>query len=251
MPAADPVAPAAPKGGRHIMIVDDDPLFLESISQNLLDAGYAVEIFEDGPSFLDRLAEAPKVDLLLLDWKMPRMNGIEVLANVRQIAPELPVIFLTVLNDVIYEEAALHGGAVDFVEKSRSFSIVLQRIELIPSSHGNGTASRDDRDDLTSGKLRLDLKSHRAWWDGRQVDLTLAEFGIVHLLVKQCGSDIPYREIYDVVRGEDFIAGQGENGFRANVRSAIKRIRQKFRQLDEDFDCIENYPGFGYRWRSS
>lgn len=249
MSAVETVASPSSKTARHIMVVDDDALFLESISQNLIDAGYLVETFEDGLSFLARLAEGPEVDLLLLDWKMPRMNGIEVLSHLRKVAPDLPVIFLTVLNDVIYEEAALLGGAVDFVEKSRSFSIVLQRIELIPAGRSDRGPAKHDEEWLNHGKLRLDLKSHRAWWEDAQVDLTLSEFGIVFALAKQPGTDVPYREIYDIVRGEGFIAGTGESGYRANVRSSIKRIRQKFRQLDEDFDCIENYPGFGYRWR--
>lgn len=252
MSAVDPIDVPADENQRHIIVVDDDPLFRESITQNLRDCGYTVEDYPDGVSFLTRLADSPAVDLLLLDWKMPHMNGIEVLARVRDHAPGLPVIFLTVLGDQIYEEAALLGGAVDFVEKSRSFAIVRRRIELIPRLGGNGdgeTAQGDGRL-LTRGPLRIELDSHRAYWQGSEVDLTLSEFGIVHALAKRPGTDVPYREIYDLVRGSGFVAGHGAEGFRTNVRSAIKRIRQKFRDIDPAFDCIENYPGFGYRWRS-
>lgn len=250
MHAIEDIEGTSTQGKRHVILVDDDPLFRESLAQNLNDAGYSVETFEDGLSFLSRLSEHPKVDLLLLDWKMPRMNGIEVLSHVRKVAPDLPVIFLTVLNDLIYEEAALLGGAVDFVDKSRSFSIVLRRIELIPGNRKNpNTAMEQGSGSLTRGKLRLDLDSHRAYWDEQQLDLTLSEFSIVHTLARQGGTDVSYREIYDIVRGPGFLAGPGDEGYRANVRSSIKRIRQKFRNLDDGFDCIENYPGFGYRWR--
>lgn len=253
MQAAERVAALPLDGKRHLMVVDDDDLFRESIAQNLRDSGYSVEVFADGLSFLSYLADHPQVDLLLLDWKMPRMNGIEVLSHVRKVAPDLPVIFLTVLNDLIYEEAALLGGAVDFVDKSRSFTIIQRRIELIPGNRGEaGTSGKEgDSGKIDRGKLSLDPDSRRAYWDGQQIDLTLSEFGIVQLLAKQAGTDVPYREIYDIVRGPGFIAGLGDEGYRANVRSSIKRIRQKFRNFDDDFNCIENYPGFGYRWNDN
>ena len=79
--------------------------------------------------------------------------------------------------------------------------------------------------------------------------LTLTEFEIVRLIAERPGRDVRYREIYDVVRGSGFVAGAGEDGYRANVRAFIKRIRQKFREVDDGFDRIENYAGFGYRWR--
>src|SRR3546814_17436769 len=81
------------------------------------------------------------------------------------------------------------------------------------------------------------------------VDLTLTEFAIVLFLVSQQGGDVSYRQIYDIVRGKDFVAGYGPDGYRANVRSFIKRIRKKFRDVDDNFDGIENYPVFGYRRR--
>ncbi len=240
-------------GTGRILIVDDDPLFRESIAQNLADSGYHVADFPDGPSFFDRLEDGEGADLILLDWKMPGMNGIEVLRKLRVVRPELPVIFLTVLSDQIYEEAALLGGAVDFVEKSRSFSIILKRVENILKTQK--VLKSDARSDalasvVTLDALTLDVQSHRAFWRDTEVDLTLTEFGMVRLLMAQSGRDVTYRDLYDVVHGKDFQAGYGTEGYRANVRSAIKRIRQKFRDLDPDFDEIENYPGFGYRWRA-
>jgi two-component system response regulator ChvI len=80
------------------------------------------------------------------------------------------------------------------------------------------------------------------------VDLTLTEFGIVAYMAENPGRDVSYREIYDIVHGEGFMAGEGEMGFRTNVRAFIKRIRHKFREVDPDFSLIKNYPGFGYRW---
>ena len=119
------------QNGAQILIVDDDEMFRESLTQNLCDAGYATAAFECGPSALSHLANADAPDMILLDWRMPGMSGIEVLHEMRRMNIETPVVFLTVLSDQIYEEAGLHGGAVDFIEKSRSFAILLRRVELI------------------------------------------------------------------------------------------------------------------------
>ena len=229
----------------HIVIVDDDELFSESVSRNLVDAGYAARAFSDGASVLSYLAESPKADIILLDWKMPGMTGIDVLQQLRRDKIDIPVIFLTVLSDQVYEEAGLLGGAVDFIEKSRNFSILLRRIELILG----GRKTPETRGGIVShGKLALDHDSHRAAWRGTQLGLTLTEFKIVAMLADSGGRDVSYREIYDIVHGEGFMAGDGEIGYRTNVRAFIKRIRQKFRDIDGGFSAIQNYPGFGYRW---
>ncbi|MBO6782840.1 MAG: response regulator transcription factor [Alphaproteobacteria bacterium] len=241
----------------HVLIVDDDSLLRESLEQNLIDAGFRVTGFSNGPDVLAHFASttpdrAGRGDLILLDWKMPEMNGIEVLKQLRDRKLDVPVVFLTVLSDQIYEEAALLGGAVDFVEKSRSFAILRRRIELIldrqdPSETRSGGAPGGA---VEVGPLELDPGTSRALWRGERVDLTLTEFKIVHHLAERAGTDIRYREIYDLVHGEGFIAGAGDDGYRSNVRTFIKRIRQKFRDVDADFAAIETYTGFGYRWAS-
>ncbi len=104
-------------------------------------------------------------------------------------------------------------------------------------------------DTTVVGDLELNVASNRAIWKGQPVALTLREFKIVALVALKAGQDVTYRDIYDVVHGEGFVAGYGVEGYRANVRTFIKRVRQKFREADEGFEQIENYPGFGYRWR--
>ena len=95
----------------------------------------------------------------------------------------------------------------------------------------------------------LKPETSRACWNQVDVGLTLGEYNIVHLLASNAGSFVTYRAVYDRLRYEGFIAGTGDDGYRANVRSAIKRIRNKFRACDPAFDEIENYTGFGYCWR--
>ncbi len=235
-----------------VVIVDDDDLFRESLEQNLTESNFDVVAFGDGPGALDYLRSADIADLVLLDWKMLPMSGIELLRRLREVGSAVPVIFLTALSEQIYEEAALIGGAVDFVEKSRSFTILLKRIELILS--GPKVAARAPTSGLGSalvrhGDLALDPDANRANWKGSRVALSRSEFTIVSYLAQRNGRDVGYRELYDLVRGSGFAAGAGLEGYRANVRTFIRRIRQKFRDIDGDFDEIENFPGFGYRWR--
>jgi len=237
----------------HVLVVDDDALFRESLQQNLIEAGFQVTGFPDGPSLLRHVEKGGRAGLILLDWRMPGMNGIEVLRRLRDGGEPIPVIFLTALSDQMYEEAALIGGAVDFVEKSRSFSILERRIDLIlrgPKAQALAGGAGKAETPIRAGALELRPDAGRAAWRGVEVPLTLTEFQIVRLLAERPGRDVRYREIYDVVRGSGFVAGAGEDGYRANVRAFIKRIRQKFREVDDDFDRIENYAGFGYRWRA-
>jgi len=233
----------------HLLLVDDDDLFRESLGLNLIDEGYQVTSFTNGRDALAYFDRGGAADVVLLDWRMPILTGLDVLRRMRSAGITIPVIFLTVLSDDIYEEAALEGGAVDFIDKSRRLPILLKRLQLIAES---GRPSGDPEPARASwlrlGPLTLRFDTNRAMWAERTVDLTLTEFKIVTLLAEKAGRDLGYREIYDLVHGKDFIAGHGSEGYRANVRTFIKRIRKKFREVDPGFDHIENYAGFGYRW---
>jgi two-component system response regulator ChvI len=214
-----------------------------------LDEDFQVTDFSNGAQGLKFFADGGAADVLLLDWKMPGMDGLEVLRRLRAAEVGVPVILLTVLSDQVYEEAALEGGAVDFIEKSRSFSILLKRLQLITAGvKGGGAKAAAGSDTTRIGLLELKHASKRTLWNEQRIDLTIREFNIVALLVSRAGEDVTYREIYDTVHGAGFVAGYGAEGYRANVRTIIKRIRQRFRDVNESFTAIKNYPGFGYRW---
>jgi len=234
----------------RILLIDDDDEFRESLSLNLMDEGFAVTMFANGPSALEHVAAGESADVILLDWRMPGMNGLEVLRELRQRGIVTPVIFLTVLSDDIYEEAALAGGAVDFIDKSRRLSILVRRIELIAEGQRPlpSASQQQPPPQVRLGALELRFDINRAFWKGSAIDLTLTEFRMVSQLALKPGEDVSYRELYDLVHGKDFLAGSGADGYRANVRTFIKRIRKKFRDVDLEFDQVRNYAGFGYQW---
>jgi two-component system response regulator ChvI len=233
----------------RVAVVDDDDDFRRAICFHLTDQNFEPIACSNGRSALELLGNE-SVDVILLDWRMPDMNGLEVLRELRQRSIATPVIFLTGLADEVFEEAALAGGAVDFVDKSRKLSILVRRIELIVEGQrplpDPSQMARPSQ--MKVGHLELRFDINRAFWRGAAIDLTLTEFRMIAQLAMRPGEDISYRELYDLVHGKDFIAGFGSEGFRTNVRTFIKRIRRKFRELDSTFDCIENYARFGYRW---
>lgn len=232
-----------------ILLVDDDDLFRETLMQNFEDDGFKVFTASNGAEAKVVLQGDPAPDGVVLDWNMPGENGLQVLRWMRNAGNTTPVLFLTGHNDQIYEESALESGATDFVDKSRSYSILKKRLMLILGERPlHADNANSDSSDVTVGDLKLRIASKRAYWQDQNLQLTVSEFDIVRLLVKDPGNDIGFREIYDVVHGKDFAAGHGDTGYRPNVRTFIKRIRKKFRDIDSSFDGIENYPGFGYRW---
>jgi two-component system response regulator ChvI len=150
----------------------------------------------------------------------------------------------------VYEDVALEGGAVDFIDKSRRLSILVKRLRLIVGRARSvpGAEDRQSGAVLHFGRLDLRFDTNRASWAGTLIALTLTEFKIVALLALRTGEPVSYREIYDLVHGKGFAAGYGDEGYRANVRTFIKRIRMKFHAVDPEFEHIRNYVGFGYQW---
>jgi two-component system response regulator ChvI len=230
----------------RLVLVDDDDLLRSVLAGNLSQAGFAVEQFGDPDQALLALAgRQTEADLLILDWRMPMMSGLDLLQALRAEGVTTPALFFTSHNDIILEEAALAFGAVDFIDKTRSFAILQRRIELI-LARGKQDAPEDPPQ--ASGFLTLHAPTHRVTWKDQPIELTFGEFRVVSLLAT-CGRDVSYRELYDALRGENFVAGDGAEGYRTNVRALIKRLREKFVTIDPSFAAIVNFPGFGYRWQ--
>jgi two-component system response regulator ChvI len=228
----------------RVLLVEDDQTYREILSAQLSEQGFVVQSFGGRASLLDSLDAAADADVIILDWGLP---GIDLLAQLRRRGVNLPVVFLTGRALPVHESLAFDKGAFDFISKGRGVEVLVRRLKRVVEA---GKPAADPRIDkrIVCGKLVLRPGVSRAHWGEVDVDLTLGEFNIVHLLVSNVGHYVTYRAIYDRMHYEGFIAGSGHRGYRQNVRSAIKRIRNKFRGLDPAFDEIKNYQGFGYRW---
>jgi two-component system response regulator ChvI len=245
IPPPEPT-PSAPR--KRLLVVDDDKLFLGVFAANLREGGYLPVCFDDSQAALAALTAGTQVSACVLDLDMPGIDGLAFLRALKQADIHLPVVFVTSHSSPMFEEQALREGAVEFIDKGRGPAIILHRIGLATQPR-HQTPSGAEAPDLPCGCLLLRRQTRRALWNGVEVPLSRTEFDVVLYLVAAAGRDVSYREIYDVIKGQGFVAGSGEAGYRANVRATIKRIRRKFEEIARDFDSLGTYPGFGYRWR--
>jgi two-component system response regulator ChvI len=232
----------------RLILVDDDDVYREAAGAELTDLGFEVATFPDGAAMFEYFAQGKSADIVVLDWKLPTVSGIDLLPQLRRRGILVPVVFLTGMPATAYENVALDRGALDFVDKSRGVGILAKRLKLIVEA-GKRPQSLPVEEVVNCGQLMLRPRVSRAYWRDNDVNLTVTEFNIVRLLINNAGEYVTYRAIYDCVHCVGFIAGSGEDGYRTNVRSSVKRIRNKFRAIDADFAEIENFPAFGYRWR--
>jgi two-component system response regulator ChvI len=246
-PGLRPKAAADADEPIRLIFVDDDDDYREAAAAELVDLGFVVETFADGASMLASVADGIAADVIVLDWSLPMMSGIDLLPRLRREGILLPVVFLTGRSSPSHENLAFDRGALDFVDKSRGVPILAKRIRVIVES-SKRPAELEVDETMHCGRLMLKPRVSRAFWDTVDVNLTLTEFNIVRLLASNVGNHVTYRAVYDCMHHVGFIAGSGEHGYRTNVRSSIKRIRNKFRLVDPEFAEVENYPSFGYRW---
>ena len=240
-----PDGPGTPRG---LLVVDDDPLFLRAFAANLVAEGYEPHCFTEPRAALAAvIGGTVEVVACVLDLDMPGLDGLAFLRTLREVGGAQPVIFVTSHSELVYEEEALRLGAADFVDKARGPAIILRRIALALGRRGE-TPAEPLAADLRVGPLLMRPSARRADWRGEEVPLSRTEFDVLILLAGQAGQPVSYRAIYDVMKGAGFVAGAGEEGYRATVRAAIKRIRRKFESLDARFAALLNHPGHGYAW---
>ena len=230
-----------------IALVDDDRNILTSLSIALEKEGFKVQTYIDGESALIGLTRTPP-DLAVIDIKMPKMDGEELLKKLRK-KTSMPVIFLTSKDEEVDELLGLKLGANDFIKKSGGFSIkiLVERIRVQLRKKDTNNTFEENKSLISHGKLKLDPSQLECEWNNKQLPdkLTTTEFLIVKELAKRPGiikersqlMDIAYREDTDI---ED-----------RTIDSHIKRIRKKFKRIDNNFSAIETRYGSGYRWNVS
>jgi two-component system response regulator ChvI len=230
-----------------IVLVDDERNILTSLRMALEAEGYKVRTYNDGVSALEALTEEP-ADLGIFDIKMPRMDGMELLRRVRQ-QSDMPVIFLTSKDEEIDELFGLKMGADDYIAKPFSQRLIVERVKAvlrrIAPKDGQAPSAEPSKAILERGKLKLDPERHTCHWDNRPVTLTVTEFLILQALAMRPGVVKTRDALMDAAYDDQVYVDD------RTIDSHIKRLRKKFKQVDDDFDVIETLYGVGYRFKEA
>jgi len=226
-----------------IALVDDDKNILQSLSVALEAEGFVVRTYNDGAEALKAMTAQP-VDLAILDIKMPRMDGMELLASLRK-QSAMPVIFLTSKDDEVDEVLGLRMGADDYIKKPFSQRLLVERIRALlrRGEIARGGADAQAEPVIQRGDLTLDPGRHQCTWKTQDVDLTVTEFLILKSLAVRPGHVKSRDQLMDSAYGEHIYVDD------RTIDSHIKRLRKKFKVVDTDFAQIETLYGVGYRYR--
>lgn len=223
----------------RIALVDDDQHIITSVSLMLDAEGFEVDTYSDGEQALIGLRRRP-ADLAILDIKMPRMDGMELLSKIRENS-HLPVIFLTSKDDELDEALGLRMGADDYITKPFSQRLLLERVRAV-LRRAEQTDQTSSESAINIGQLSIQPDRHSCTWKGDDVKLTVTEFLILLALAKRPGVVKNRDQLLDAAYGETTYLDD------RTIDSHIKRLRRKFRDVDPEFDSIETLYGVGYKY---
>ncbi len=228
-----------------IALVDDDRNILTSVSIALQSEGYLTRVYSDSEIALKAIIDNPP-DLVVLDIKMPKMDGMELLRRLRE-KSAVPAIFLTSKDEELDEALGLAMGADDYIAKPFSQRLLLARIRAVLRrselrARPAGENGESDQAEVVRGRLVMDPARHRVTWGGKDVTLTVTEFMILEALAQRPGVVKSRNQLMDVAYQDDIYVDD------RTIDSHIKRLRRKFRAVDDDFKAIETLYGVGYRF---
>ncbi len=228
---------------QNVALIDDDRNILTSVSMALEAEGLKVKTYNDGEEGLKGVTETPP-DLVVLDIKMPRMDGMEVLTKLRETS-SIPVIFLTSKDDEVDEIVGLRMGADDYITKPFSQRLLIERIRALLRRQELSQKKEEPKAEqkIVRGDLGLDDSRHLCTWKGKPVNLTVTEYLLVKVLAQRPGHVKNRDQLIDMAYGENIYVDD------RTIDSHIKRVRKKFKAVDDDFDQIETLYGVGYRYK--
>ena len=229
----------------RIALVDDDRNILTSVAMTLEAEGFEVDTYNDGQTALDAFNKKLP-DMAVLDIKMPRMDGMDLLQRLRQ-KTSMPVIFLTSKDDEIDEVLGLRMGADDYVKKPFSQRLLVERIRALLRrqeviSAGDAGVRPEEQKVMTRGQLTMDPLRHAVTWRGNEVSLTVTEFLLLQALAQRPGFVKSRDQLMDVAYDDQVYVDD------RTIDSHIKRLRKKLRAVDSEFSAIETLYGIGYRY---
>ena len=223
-----------------IILVDDDSNILASVSLALRAEGWLVETYNDSEQGLVAL-QRNSPDIAVLDIKMPKMDGMELLKRLRA-SNDMPVIFLTSKDDEIDEALGLRMGADDYITKPFSQKLLIERIRAVLRRSSLDISDVSEKV-IQRNNLYLDPDRHLCRWKEQEVKLTVTEFLILNSLAFRPGLVKSRDQLIDTAYGETIYVDD------RTIDSHIKRMRRKFRFFDKTFDHIETLYGVGYRYK--
>ena len=228
---------------QNIILVDDDRNILTSVSMALEAEGFSVKTFNDGESGLSGILDN-KPDLAVLDIKMPRMDGIEVLTKLRE-SSSIPVIFLTSKDDEVDEAIGLRMGADDYITKPFSQRLLIERIKALLRRQAlmNTKTTKKEEEKIVRGNLVLDDARHLCTWKNQPLNLTVTEYLLIKSLAERPGHVKNRDQLIDMAYGENIYVDD------RTIDSHIKRVRKKFKALDPEFSQVETLYGVGYKYK--
>ena len=225
-----------------ICLIDDDQNILASLSLALKSEKFDVETYSDGIAGLEALKNN-NFDIAILDIKMPRLDGLEVLQKLRNIS-DIPVIFLTSKDDEIDQLLGLKMGADDYITKPFSQKLLIERVKVILKRTAFSSEENQANNDslIERGNLLLNMDRHECHWKGDRIKLTVTEFLLLESLVNRPGYVKNRDQLMSAAYSDDLYVDD------RTIDSHIKRIRRKFKVIDKNFDSIETLYGVGYRF---
>jgi two-component system response regulator ChvI len=226
---------------QSIALVDDDQNILASVSIVLEAEGFEVHTYTDGENALEGLGRQP-VDLAILDIKMPRMDGMELLGHIRENS-SLPVIFLTSKDEEIDEIVGLSIGADDYIKKPFSQRLLIERIRAVLRRRAQPSEDDTPENLVRRSNLTMDSARHVCAWNDDEVRLTVTEFLLLQALAMHPRHVKSRDQLIDAAYGEHIYIDD------RTIDSHIKRLRKKFKEVDDEFNHIETLYGIGYRYR--
>ena len=225
-----------------ICLIDDDQNILASLSLALKSEKIEVETYSDGIAWLEALKDN-NFDIAILDIKMPRLDGLEVLQKLRN-SSDIPVIFLTSKDDEIDQLLGLKMGADDYITKPFSQKLLIERVKVILKRTSSSSKENQVNSDflIERGNLLLNMDRHECHWKEERIKLTVTEFLLLESLVNRPGYVKNRDQLMSAAYSDDLYVDD------RTIDSHIKRIRRKFKAIDKDFNSIETLYGVGYRF---
>lgn len=225
---------------KQIILVEDEPILCENYAKAIREQGYEVVTCNNKQDALD-IINKRLPDLAILDIGLGDEieAGFDLCREIRSLSSTLPIIFLTAHDSDFDTISGLRLGADDYLSKDTSMPHILARIAAL-FRRVQALQTTTDTDQIKHEQLMVDTQRFQVEWNGVAVDLSLTEFWMVHSLARRAGH-VKNRE--QLMQDANIFVDGG------TITSHIKRIRKKFKELDQSFDHIETVYGVGYRWK--